>query len=84
MTQSENSIFWNSSSLRFLSKQYNSITIQINAILFWLPIYRTRTFLWSNSPGYKNFCEKFGRLIYLHSINLGDAIKYVIPKFWFE
>ena len=83
MTQSENSIFWNSSSLRILSKQYNSITTQINAILFWLPIYRTRTFIWSNSPDYKNLFEKLGRQIYLHSINLGDAIKYVIPKFWF-
>ena len=60
-----NSIFWNSSSLRILSKQYNSITTQINAILVWLPIYRTRTFIWSNSPDYKNFCEKLGRLFAL-------------------
>ena len=61
----KNSIFWNNSSLRILSKQYNSITTQINAILVWLPIYRTRTFIWSNSPDYKNFCEKLGRLFAL-------------------
>lgn len=38
--------------------------------LYEVPI--TRTFV------------KIWHVIYLHSINLGDAIKYVIPKFWFE
>ena len=59
VTQSENDIFWNSSILQILSKQYNSITTKINAILFWLPIYRARSFIWSHRPDYKNY-EKIG------------------------